>query len=105
MRKGLIVLTLLGFLLFGCLQNAPEKSTDEKISEVFKIMSEKYPKDEIPQITLIENADELKSQQQVIYKNAENGMFIVQWPDLLVIYDYENQEVVQELAITNVNLG
>ena len=100
-----MILLILFSLLFGCLQNTTEKTTDEKISEVTQKLNEKYSKDETPQITLIENADELKSKQKVIYKNAKNGMFIVQWEDLLVIYDYKNQKVVQELAITSVNLG
>jgi len=105
MKKRMLFLIILFSFLFGCLQNTTEKTTEQKSAELIQLMNEKYSKTESPQITLIANADELKANQKAIYEDAENGMFLIQWPDLLVIYDYDNQKVVQELAITNVNLG
>ncbi len=58
-----------------------------------------------PIITKIAAVDELKGTKPVIYKNAMDGQYEVKWQTLLVIYDYERDEVVNMLSITPVQIG
>lgn len=57
----------------------------------------------VTKITAVD--DELKGTKPVIYKNAEDGQYEVKWQTLLVIYDYERDEVVNMLSITPVQIG
>lgn len=57
-----------------------------------------------PTITKLAGVGELKRTKPVIYQNAKDGQYEARWPTLLVIYDYENDSVVNSLSITQVRL-
>ncbi len=57
-----------------------------------------------PTITRLTGVEELKKTRQVMYRNARDGQYEIKWPTLFVIYDYENDSVVNSLSITQVRL-
>lgn len=57
-----------------------------------------------PAITRLSGVEELKKTKHIIYGNAKDGQYEIRWPSLLVIYDYENDAIVNSLSITQVRL-
>ncbi|MFH1588210.1 MAG: hypothetical protein ABIA76_02640 [Candidatus Diapherotrites archaeon] len=103
MNKLFLFVLIFSFIAFACIQ---EKNISEtQLQEVAVMLNQKYNKEEIPSVEVIYNVEELVKQKRIIYENAENGMLLVQWSDLLVIYDYKKEEIVKELPIGGVNLG
>lgn len=58
-----------------------------------------------PTINRITGVNELKETKPVIYRNAKDGQYEVKWLTLWVIYDYERDEVVNQLSINLVEIG
>ena len=56
-------------------------------------------------ITKIEDADELRNRYSAIFNNAENGNYVVEMPDRLLIYDFEHDEIIAEFYVQNIDLG
>lgn len=112
MKLTMVVLCML-FLFFsaGCSKESDQtgkvvaaSADDEQqvINSAVAFLSIKYGKTAVqPQAMVVKNADELKERQKAIFGEAENGMVLVVWPDLLVIFDPETQKVVKELEINS----
>ena len=56
-------------------------------------------------ITKIENVDGLRNRYSAIFRDAENGNYVVEMPDRLLIYDFEHDEIIAEFYVQNIDLG
>ena len=56
-------------------------------------------------ITKIENVDMLRQSYSAIFKDAENGNYVVEMPERILIYDFEHDEIIAEFFVQNIDLG
>ncbi|MBI2134840.1 hypothetical protein HYU09_02540 [Candidatus Woesearchaeota archaeon] len=56
-------------------------------------------------ITRITNASDLKMRYSAIFKDAEDGDYIAELPDRLLVYDFEHDEIIAEFGIQSIDLG
>ena len=73
-----------------------------KESSAASFLMAKYGRAERPEVTLIKDADGLRERQHAIYSGARNGMLVAKWPDMLVIFDPDNNSVVKEIAVSSI---
>ncbi|GEM_PF-6034199 len=80
-------------------EGTPPSSQQGVESATVLLMAKYGKKQERPQVRVLADTKSLKAHQAAIYGKAEDGMLLVAWKDLLVIYDPKSGNVVQELAI------
>ena len=56
-------------------------------------------------ITKIENVEGLRLKYSAIFKDAENGNYVVELPGRLLVYDFEHDEIIAQFQLQNINLG
>ncbi|MCX8158605.1 MAG: hypothetical protein N3D73_02965 [Candidatus Diapherotrites archaeon] len=102
--KRIVPLILLPFLLIGCINNQHKNVEEYKIELAIEELKERYGKTENPRVEIISNIEELKKTKKAIYNDANNGMLQLTWPDLLIIYDIDNNKIIKELPISNLKI-
>ena len=109
-----IALIVQNQMLLSRLPKAPEKNltSEQKLEISQKIVDElsKFDstKGKVPtSITLLESDKlaELKKQYPAIYGKAAVGNYLVQYTDLLVIYDQKSQSIVSQFVLQSMNFG
>lgn len=71
---------------------------------IAKLSRQMNPKG-VPVVAKILDVDVLKVQAPVVYEGTANGQYLLQYPNLLVVYDYEADRIVKQLPVTNVDLN
>lgn len=56
-------------------------------------------------ITKIENAEQVRQQHSAIFRDAQNGNYLVETPNKVLIYDFEHDRIVAEFMVQNIDLG
>ena len=56
-------------------------------------------------ITKIENVDGLRNRYSAIFRDANDGDYLVELPDKVMIYNFEHDRIIAEFIIQNIDLG
>ena len=81
------------------LAQASMQESQKTVSGAVAFLAAKYSRQDVPQASIITNVAELQKTKRAIYANARDGMVLVLWPDLLVIYDPASNAVVTEMPL------
>ena len=59
----------------------------------------------VPVIAQILDVEALKAEAPVVYEGAKNGDYVLQYPNLIEIYDFEEDKIVKQFPVTNMDLS
>ena len=112
-NAALIAVVVIGILVAAVLLKISKKEGIEVAELGIKEIIGNTPEERLAakidvsnaKITKIENVDELMEQYSTIFRDVENGNYIVELPDKLLIYDFEHDEIIAEFYVQNIDLG
>ncbi len=96
-KERIVYLVVFLLIIFFLSMKTTENVTDEQVIDKLK---QHVSFEEMPVVTLItEDAlQELVAKQPAIYEDVKPKVYKVELSDKLIIYDYENDEIVKEFA-------
>jgi hypothetical protein len=82
------------------------KDEEENLFERLNSFSQLKGKEPLEITKLTQEEIDIKSQQYpVIYSDAKEGDYLIKYENLLVLYDYQNNEIKKEFNLQSITIG